>query len=180
MSSHTVPPGVVTIVGVHYLDAGLLLVQITCICQGRRRRSGWSGFGRTTFRADHIINNTDSAIASVSRPSSGLMLILHTSQGLFFPKTAVWMLRERFLIAKNTCEKFFPRFTPNASGHRLRRCATIVGRTTLSMPLPSLYVPNQSNISGYIYIVIRWAFTAQITCMGIIKASYSVSSWYVI
>ena len=35
----------------------------------------------------------------------GLPLILHTSQGLFFPKTAVWMLREHFLIAKSTCEK---------------------------------------------------------------------------
>ena len=33
--------------------------------------SGWSGFGWTTFRADQIINDTDSAMASVSRPSSG-------------------------------------------------------------------------------------------------------------
>ena len=28
--------------------------------------------------------------------------------------------------------------TESASGHRLRRCATILGRTTLSMPLPPL------------------------------------------
>ena len=40
----------------------------------------------------------------------GLPLKLHSSQGLFFPKTAILMLRERFLIAKNTCEKIFPRF----------------------------------------------------------------------
>ena len=48
-------------------------------------------------------------MASVSRPR-GLPLKLHSSQGLFFPKTAILMLRERFLIAENTCEKFFPRF----------------------------------------------------------------------
>ena len=43
-------------------------------------------------------------------PVVGLPLKLHSSQGLFFPKTAILMLRERFLIAKNTCEKFFPRY----------------------------------------------------------------------
>ena len=40
----------------------------------------------------------------------GLPLKLHSSQGLFFPKTAILMLRERFLVAENTCENFFPRF----------------------------------------------------------------------
>ena len=40
----------------------------------------------------------------------GLPLKLHSSQGLFFPKTAILMLRERFLIAENTCENFFPHF----------------------------------------------------------------------
>ena len=35
----------------------------------------------------------------------GLPLKLHSSQGLFFPKTAILMLRERFLIAENTCGK---------------------------------------------------------------------------
>ena len=40
----------------------------------------------------------------------GLPLKLHSSQGLFFPKTAILMLRERFLIAENTCEKICPRF----------------------------------------------------------------------
>ena len=40
----------------------------------------------------------------------GLPLKLHSSQGLFFPKTAILMLRERFLIAENACEKIFPRF----------------------------------------------------------------------
>ena len=40
----------------------------------------------------------------------GLPLKLHSSQGLFFPRTAILMLRERFLIAENTCKKNFPRF----------------------------------------------------------------------
>ena len=80
----------------------------------------------------------------------GLPLKLHSSQGLFFPKTANFMLRERFLIAKNTCENFFPRFARTdqrfaplptrraLSGHRLPQCATIVSRTTSFMPLPPL------------------------------------------
>ena len=37
----------------------------------------------------------------------GLPLKLHSSQGLFFPKTTVLMLQECFLIAENTCEKIF-------------------------------------------------------------------------
>ena len=48
----------------------------------------------------------------------GLPLKLHSSQGLFFPKTAILMLRERFLIAENTCENFFPRFTRPARTDR--------------------------------------------------------------
>ena len=40
----------------------------------------------------------------------GLPLKLHSSQGLFFPKTPILMLRERFLIAENTYENFFPHF----------------------------------------------------------------------
>ena len=79
----------------------------------------------------------------------GLLLKLHSSQGLFFPKTAIWMLQERFLIAKNTCEKAFSALrvsanTQSASGHRLLQCTTIVGRTTSFMPLPP-----RSLSSGY-------------------------------
>ena len=82
----------------------------------------------------------------------GLPLKLHSSQGLFFPKTANFMLRERFLIAKNTCENFFPRFARTdqhfaplptrraLSGHRLPQCTTIVSRTTSFMPLPPLFL----------------------------------------
>ena len=89
--------------------------------QRRRRRSGWSGFGRTTFPADLIIYHVQCSHAQSTYMQTrqwhlflvlvvGLPLKLHSSQGLFFPKTAILMLRERFLIAENTCVNFFPRF----------------------------------------------------------------------
>ena len=52
----------------------------------------------------------------------GLPLKLHSSQGLFFPKTAILMLRERFLIAENTCEIFFRASRGQIGASRL--CAT--------------------------------------------------------
>ena len=89
--------------------------------QRQRRRSGPALAGPlfqptcTLICSQPALLYADSAMASVSRPSCGnvgLPLKLHSSQGLFFPKTAILMLRERFLglIAENTCEIFFPRF----------------------------------------------------------------------
>ena len=94
----------------------------------------------------------------------GLPLILHTSQGLFLPKTAVRMLRERFLTAKNTCEFFFPRFArtdrrfvplqtqrapPGTAFGGRYDCG---GRTTLSMPLPPL-----NNCTPHCYCYVRFS-----------------------
>ena len=74
----------------------------------------------------------------------GLPLKLHSSQGLFFPKTAILMLRERFLIAENTCENFFPALHADRSA--LCTSALQVGRTTSSMPLPPLHHTTYTHI----------------------------------
>ena len=90
----------------------------------------------------------------------GLPLKLHRSQGLFFPKTAILMLRERFLIAKNTCDRSALHTSANtqsASGHRLPQCATIVGHTTSFMPLPPLiYIYISVTLKFPSYFLIVW------------------------
>ena len=86
----------------HHAMTVMYILQLSCtyLLQRRCCQSSWSGFGRTTFPANLIIIShacvvtrnlcwivyADSAMASVSRPSSGPTLKLHTSQDLFLSR----------------------------------------------------------------------------------------------